>query len=81
MKSELAIEDYKSPKHGQRAQSQAGGNFRHAATNTSQMAGIKKDVVVRGILDKIELWDPDNLKRYEDGQSDTYEDVASQLLI
>jgi MraZ protein len=46
-----------------------------------ELAGIRKDVIVRGVLDKIELWDPGNLKKYEEGQPDTYEDVARQLLI
>jgi MraZ protein len=45
------------------------------------LAGIKKEVVVRGVLDKIELWDPENLKKYEGDQPETYEDVARQLLI
>jgi MraZ protein len=49
--------------------------------NLLDLAGIKRDVVVRGVLDKIELWDPENLKKYEEGQPDTYEDVAGQLLI
>jgi len=49
--------------------------------NLLDLAGIKKDVVVRGILDKLELWDPDRLDKYEAQQSDSYEDVAGELLI
>ncbi|OGC94879.1 MAG: division/cell wall cluster transcriptional repressor MraZ [candidate division Zixibacteria bacterium RBG_16_53_22] len=45
------------------------------------LAGIKKDVVVIGVLDKMELWDPEILKKYEDNQPESYEDVAGQLLI
>jgi MraZ protein len=49
--------------------------------NLLDLAGIKKDVVVRGVLEKIEIWDPATLKKYEDDQPDSYEDVAKQLLI
>jgi MraZ protein len=49
--------------------------------NLLDLAGIKKDVVVRGVLEKIEIWDPEILKKYEEGQPDSYEDVAKQLLI
>ena len=49
--------------------------------NLLELAGIKKDVVIRGVLEKIELWDPEVLAKYEAGQSDSYEDVAGELLI
>ena len=49
--------------------------------NLLDLAGIKKDVVVRGVLDKLELWDPDKLADYESGKSDSYEDIAGELLI
>lgn len=49
--------------------------------NLLELAGIKKDVVVRGVLDKLELWDPDKLEKYESDQSESYEDVAGELLI
>ena len=49
--------------------------------NLLDLAGIKKDVIVRGVLDKLELWDPDRLAEYESGQSDSYEDIAGELLI
>jgi MraZ protein len=49
--------------------------------NLLDLASIKKDVVVRGVLEKIEIWDPEVLFKYESGQSDSYEDVAGQLLI
>jgi MraZ protein len=49
--------------------------------NLLDLAGIKKDIVVRGVLDKIEIWDPEVLRKYEESQSDSYEDVAGQLLI
>jgi MraZ protein len=49
--------------------------------NLLDLASIKKDVIIRGVLDKIELWDPEVLKKYEDSQPGSYEDVAGQLLI
>jgi MraZ protein len=49
--------------------------------NLLDLVGVKKDVVVRGVLEKLELWDPVNLRKYEDSQPDSYEDVARQLLI
>ena len=49
--------------------------------NLLELAGIKRDVVVRGVLDKIEIWDPEVLRKYEDSRPDSYEDVAKQLLI
>jgi MraZ protein len=45
------------------------------------LVGISKEVTIRGVFDKIELWDPGRLKDYESGQPDSYEDVAGQLLI
>jgi MraZ protein len=49
--------------------------------NLLDMAGITKEVTIRGIFDKIELWDPERLKEYESSHPDSYEDVAGQLLI
>ena len=44
-------------------------------------ATITKDVVIRGVFDKIEIWDPQVLKEYEELQPDSYEEVARELLI
>lgn len=49
--------------------------------NLLDHAAIKKEVVVRGVLDKLELWDPDRLEKYEAEQTGSYEDVAGELLI
>jgi MraZ protein len=49
--------------------------------NLLDLAFIKKDVVVRGVLDKIEIWDPEVLKKYNESQTESFEDVARQLLI
>ena len=34
--------------------------------NLLQHAGIEKEVVIIGMIDEIEIWDPDVLKRYEE---------------
>ncbi len=63
--------DVKIDKHGRIAVPQ----------NLLDLAGIKRDVIIRGVLDKMELWDPEALRKYEDSRPDSYEDVAGQLLI
>ena len=49
--------------------------------NLLDLAGIKKEVTIRGVFDKFELWDPGRLREYESSQPDSYEDIAGQLLI
>ncbi len=49
--------------------------------NLLELAGITKEVTIRGVFDKIEMWDPVRLNEYESGQPDSYEDVAGELLI
>lgn len=49
--------------------------------NLLELAGISREIIIRGVFDKIELWDPARLDEYESGQPDSYEDVAGQLLI
>ena len=49
--------------------------------NLLELAGIKKEVTIRGVFDKFELWDPGRLAEYESSQPDSYEDIAGQLLI
>lgn len=34
--------------------------------NLLKFAGIEKDVVIIGMIDEIEIWDPDTLERYEE---------------
>jgi len=45
------------------------------------IANIKKDVILRGVLDKFEIWDPESLKKYDTNQVETYEEIAKQLLL
>ncbi len=46
-----------------------------------ESAQIKKEVVILGVNEKIELWDPEVLRKYRESQTESYEDVARQLLI
>jgi MraZ protein len=45
-----------------------------------EFAEITKEVFFIGVLDHIELWDPDNFKKYLSSKKDTYEKVAEQLI-
>ena len=36
--------------------------------NLLQHAGIEKDVVIIGMIDEIEIWDPKTLTRYEESE-------------
>ena len=45
------------------------------------VASLKKDVVVNGVLDHIEIWDPEQFERYLAGSDRTFEDMAGELLL
>lgn len=45
-----------------------------------QLAGIDNDVLILGVLERIELWNPATYRQYEKTQSDSYEDVAQTVL-
>lgn len=45
------------------------------------IASLKKDVVVNGVLDHIEIWDPELFERYLAGSDRTFEDMAGELLL
>ncbi|HEX4934776.1 MAG TPA: division/cell wall cluster transcriptional repressor MraZ [Gemmatimonadaceae bacterium] len=44
-------------------------------------AGLKHDVLVKGVLDRIEIWDPQVYEQYVNGSSRTYEEIAGELLL
>ena len=48
-------------------------------TELLQFADIKKDALVIGILDKIEIWSPEIKKKYDDSQNDSYEVIAQKV--
>jgi MraZ protein len=44
-----------------------------------QFAGIKNEVLILGVLERIEIWDPEVYKEYQKNHPDTYETVAEQV--
>ncbi|HRE39716.1 MAG TPA: division/cell wall cluster transcriptional repressor MraZ [Ignavibacteria bacterium] len=42
-----------------------------------EYANIKKDIIVLGLLDKMELWDPKTKTKYDNSQEKSYEEIAS----
>ena len=44
-------------------------------------AGLKKDVLVNGVLDHIEIWSPEFFEKYMASSDRTYEDMAGELLL
>jgi MraZ protein len=45
-----------------------------------EFAEIQKEVFFIGVLDHIELWNPENFKKYIEGKKESYENVAEQLI-
>jgi len=44
-----------------------------------QYAHIENDVVILGVFDRIEVWNPDEYKKYLDAQQEDYLTVASKV--
>ena len=45
-----------------------------------QFAGIENEVLILGVLERIELWNPTQYKEYQKSQAETYENVAQTVL-
>ena len=45
-----------------------------------QIVNIKKEVLLIGQLERIELWNPENYESYLKGNTDTYEDVMEKVM-
>lgn len=45
-----------------------------------EIVGIKKDILLIGQLERIELWNPDTYNKYLKGSSDTYEGVMQKVM-
>jgi MraZ protein len=45
-----------------------------------QFAGIENDVVILGVLERIELWNPADYQEYLKSQAESYESVAQHVL-
>ncbi len=44
------------------------------------IVGIKKDILLIGQLERIELWNPDTYNKYLKGSPDTYEGVMQKVM-
>jgi transcriptional regulator MraZ len=44
-------------------------------------ASLKKEAVVNGVLDHIEIWDPELFERYLGASDRSFEDMAGELLL
>lgn len=42
-------------------------------------AGLDAEVLVNGVLEHIEIWNPDRYQQYTDGYDESYEDVAETV--
>ena len=45
-----------------------------------QLAAIENDVIILGVLERIEVWDPRVYKEYRKSQAESYENVAQTVL-
>ncbi len=45
-----------------------------------QFAGIENEVVIIGVLDRIEVWNPRSYREYQESQPESYETVAQNVL-
>lgn len=44
-----------------------------------EFAHIKKEILILGMLDKIEIWDPETKDKYDEMQPESYEEVAQKV--
>jgi MraZ protein len=45
-----------------------------------EFAGIESKVTIVGMIDHIELWQPEEFEKYLSGQAESYEDVAAKVM-
>jgi MraZ protein len=45
-----------------------------------RLAGIENDVLILGVLERLELWSPEIYKEYQKSQEESYESVAQSVL-
>jgi len=45
-----------------------------------QFAGIENEVLILGVLERIEVWNPHIYKEYQKSQAESYENVAQNVL-
>ncbi|MBK7159424.1 MAG: division/cell wall cluster transcriptional repressor MraZ [Ignavibacteria bacterium] len=44
-----------------------------------QFAKLKKEVTVLGLLDKMEIWDPEIKQSYDNSMTKSYEEIAEKV--
>ena len=49
--------------------------------NLIKLAGLSKEVLINGALDRMEIWDPDLFDKYLGESAESYEEVARKILI
>ncbi len=49
-------------------------------TELLEIARIKKDVMIIGVLDRFEIWDPEVYEKYLDESDDSYEDMTEMVM-
>jgi MraZ protein len=45
-----------------------------------RLAGIENDVLILGVLERLELWSPEIYREYQKSQEESYESVAQSVL-
>jgi MraZ protein len=62
-------------------ESQLDGQFRITVPRELlQYAGIESEVLILGVLERIELWNPAVYEQYRASQEESYEDIAQRVL-
>jgi MraZ protein len=49
-------------------------------TGLLQLAAIKKEILILGVLERIEIWNPNIYREYQKRQPESYEDIAQTVL-
>jgi MraZ protein len=62
-------------------ESQLDGQFRIIIpTGLLHLAGIENEVLILGVLERIEIWDPKTYREYQKKQPESYENIAQTVL-
>ena len=44
-----------------------------------EYAGLQKEIVMLGLMDKMEIWNPKTKEEYDKSQTQTYEEIAEKV--
>ena len=50
-------------------------------TNLIKLAGLSKEVLINGALNKMEIWAPETFDKYLEESTESYEEVARKILL